>query len=112
MLVNLTMKNRKNKLYIISFQFGWAKDKNSELKAIMMPPCAKTAPEAVTKSLRCDCSKSECKSLACKCRKNLRPCSEYCSCVNSNCENPYNEVEDDCEVEDDDSESDSETESF
>ena len=42
----------------------------------------------------------------------LRPCSEYCSCVNSNCENPYNEVEDDCEVEDDDSESDSENESF
>ena len=27
-------------------------------------------------------------------------------------ENPYNEVEDDCEVEDDDSESDSETENF
>ena len=77
-----------------------------------MPPCAKTAPEAVTKSLLCDCSKSECKSLACKCRENLRPCSEYCSCVNSNCENPYNEVEDDCEVEDDDSESDSENESF
>ena len=35
----------------------------------MMPPCAKSAPEAVTKSLRCDCSKSECKTLACKAEK-------------------------------------------
>ena len=106
------MKNRKNKLYINIISVWMGKRQEFRLKGIMMPPCAKTAPEAVTKSLRCDCSKSECKSLACKCRKNLRPCSEYCSCVNSNCENPYNEVEDDCEVEDDDSESDSETESF
>ena len=87
------------------------KDKNSQLEAIMMPSCAKIAPEAVTKSLKCDCSKSECKTQACKCRKNLRPCSIYCSCVNNNCENPYNEVEDDCEDEGD-SESECETEKF
>ena len=73
----------------------------------MMPSCAKIAPEAVTKSLKCDCSKSECKTQACKCRKNLRPCSIYCSCVNNNCENPYNEVDDEG-----DSESEYETEKF
>ena len=77
----------------------------------MMPPCAKTAPEAVTKSLRCDCATSECKTLACKCKKNFRPCSDYCSCNNSNCENPYNKDEGDKEHEDDsNSDSESETE--
>ena len=99
---------------LASHKFHFSMDEenpNSELKAIIMAPCAKSAPEAVTKSLWCDCSKSECKTLACKCRKNLRPCSDYCSCVNSNCENPYNEVKDASE-EEDDSESDSETENF
>ena len=62
-----------------------------------MPHCAKNVTEPVLKSLRCDCATSECKTLACKYRKNLVQCSDSCSCVNLNCENPYKKDEDDSE---------------
>ena len=67
-----------------------------------MHPFAKTAPDAVTKILRSDCATSECKILACKCRKNFTPWSYYCSDNNSNCENPY-------KIDEDDSDSDGES---
>ena len=79
----------------------------------MIPPCARTAPEAVTKSLMYDCATLEYKTLAFKCIKNFRLYSYYCSCNNSNCENPYNKDEGDKEHEDDSiSDSEIETENF
>ena len=75
----------------------------------MMPPYAKSAPEAVTKSLWRDCSKLECKWLACN--EELKAMLRLLLCVNLNCENPYNEVKVASE-EDDNCESDSETENF
>ena len=79
----------------------------------MMPPGAKTAPEAVVRNLSCLCATSEFRTLACKCRKNLRLCLNYCACANTSCWNDCNEDEDDSVREDDShSDSDSEAETF
>ena len=84
-------------------QFAWRKDEKSEtVTAIMMRPDTKPAPDVVVKSIRCNCTTSQCKTFACKCKKNSRPCTEFCNCVNTTCQNHLDDSshEDDSESED------------
>ena len=76
-------------------QFGWKKDaKSATLAAVMMPPNALPAPDSVLKSISCNCDVSQCKTLACKCRKNSRPCTDFCKCSESKCHNDCAESSD------------------
>ena len=76
-------------------QFGWKKDaKSATLAVVMMPPNALPAPDSVLKSISCNCDVSQCKTLACKCRKNSRACTDFCKFSESKCHNDCAESSD------------------
>jgi hypothetical protein len=57
--------------------FGWKEDVGHLIPVMtnQLP-----APEAVLQLIRCNCTKSFCATLKCKCKSNNLPCTDLCSC--------------------------------
>jgi len=53
------------------------------------------APKGLVELSTCHCAKSACRRSVCTCRVNGLSCTEACSCMAENCENPSNMLEDD-----------------
>jgi hypothetical protein len=57
--------------------FGWKEDRGHLIPVMTDQP---PAPEAVLQLIRCNCTKSFCATLKCKCKSNNLPCTDLCSC--------------------------------
>ena len=70
---------------------GWEKEDDGCLKPLLMTKDA--APKGLAELIVCKCTKTACKSASCLCKVNLLSCTEACSCLASDCENPYTSLE-------------------
>lgn len=71
----------------------------------------KPAPDAVLHFVKCGCTKEKCSTNRCKCRKAGLPCTDLCSCMDNEEEEPCNNVSEEEEEETDSEPSDQEDDS-
>ena len=66
-------------------QYGWEM-KGQELQPVFTPPGQLAAPDEVLNIVSCGC-KTGCKTALCSCVKFNLACSEFCKCMQANCQN-------------------------
>ena len=70
-------------------EYGWIRDEPSKcLLPVLLPPGKAAAPDELLKMIRCGCESEEpCATLCCKCAHAHLPCTIFCGCKDSACQN-------------------------
>ena len=56
------------------------------------------APDAILHLVKCGCSKERCSTNRCQCRKAKLPCTDLCSCIDNEEDEPCNNANEEEEV--------------